>query len=1636
MKNNLIRYVFLLYVSFTSSIADTIPNQVVKSNIFTVSLKGQLTLLRHGCFTDYYTQGAGCQNLVPQSKIDCRPAWYEAGVAEGLHGKAAGNESEVYNCSVKYLSNRYPSGAEISVEQMSSKPMTVASYVSPYISWKIAGSRKTYRLTAKYCPDEPNGTCVVEPPKCEENKILNSENECVCEDTFEDVNGTCIKPKNPKTDEKDNDTCPNQTETYSHVNGSDRSFHEDIPVAGTNLKLWYDSARTSGYQHTIKVPFTGTTVNSNLKQVHLSMKVSDKEYVQDFLPPFLPEASYTFAWDGKNALGAEVEGRFDANITISYTYTQASGTDHVAHHNSTATFYHKSSKPELVDGWMLSAQSYLSDKIFLQTASANGDKKEYQEALFTTEDTLDDYKDMTQAKDGVYYIHANSIYKRWADDSIELMAERVGAEFVEVDSSGTLYVVSANAIVNVDANTSKDMTAYGPITATAMCNDTLYMLGSTQLLSWTKGGEPVEIMPIDGMKALTCDAKENLYISQGNKILKRDKEGTLSTIAGSDTAGYSGDYFLAKDASLNAPTALTHDKDENLYIYDSGNAKIRRIDKDGVITTVAGNGTALTGESINTTTGDIHGLSATNKDELYLLSVNGVHKIAHNPLSVRFNFNENIVKVDNSLAYIYDDEGYILRTLNPKGITLQTFAYDINKKLLSITDRFNQVITIERDASGLATAIIAPHGERTTLTRDARGFLEKISYDDNSAYTFEYLDNGLMITMIDPKLNRFSHTFDELGRVLEVSDQEGGNWTFGRLAGNDTTVLSTVVQALGSQSSYKKSETETTDDVLLISANGTQTQVSSHKDGKSKTVNSCGVTISSNYVLDQYNRQKRVKSTTTTLPSGLSKTTKIEKSYQSVDNLTLSQTTQSVTTNGKTTTIVDAAGQTTITSPENRTTTIVKDPTNLLVKQLQTPGLNSISYEHNGEGQVIQTTQGNRISSKTYDSKGNIATQTNANGEVTYYYYDAFNRVIQIKYPSTHSTYFTYDAVGNMQKLTTPTPADFMNSYNKINFKISDISPLGNETKYNYDAERRLTSIIRPSNESIAYTYTDALLSKMTRAEGVTKYSYGCGGKLTQVTAPNSESINYSYDGNLLTSMAYLGSLNQAITYAYNSDFAASSINYAGVTQAFNYDNDGLLTKSGSFAITRDITNGLATKVSDSIYSQDRSYNLYAEIDTKVEKLADEDIFSYEIKKRYPNGQIKKKVETHGSTQYEYQYNYDDMNRLIKAKIVHKVRKEEKEKKRKKGAHKEKKKLKFEKVGQRVEHYKYDPNGNRLRAIYSHDGKKTKYEYQEKFERKGKHSKANDEYKATYTIEDQIETIGSVTYTYDVDGYLTSKTDGSKATTYEYGSLGELKKVTLEDGRVIEYLHNANNQRVAKKVNGLITEKYLWKDLTTLLAVYNADDTLKYRFDYADARIPVSFTDTTGTYYLSYDQVGTLRTVTDSSGTVVKEISYDSFGNILSDSNSAMSLPFGFAGGLYDADTKLTRFGYRDYDSVTGKWTSKDPISFGGGDTNLLAYVGNDPVNKIDPTGLSFQFPIKHPMVCGLMTLNDGMTNADACSEYVGNLLRKPREYLKVCKGMSSPSACQTACSLSGFYEAFKEHCQPRLPKPKLKECK
>jgi RHS repeat-associated protein len=101
------------------------------------------------------------------------------------------------------------------------------------------------------------------------------------------------------------------------------------------------------------------------------------------------------------------------------------------------------------------------------------------------------------------------------------------------------------------------------------------------------------------------------------------------------------------------------------------------------------------------------------------------------------------------------------------------------------------------------------------------------------------------------------------------------------------------------------------------------------------------------------------------------------------------------------------------------------------------------------------------------------------------------------------------------------------------------------------------------------------------------------------------------------------------------------------------------------------------------------------------------------------------------------------------------------------------------------------------------------------------------------------------------------------------------------------------------------------------------------------------------------NQVGSVELVVDAdTGVVVERLEYDEFGRIAL-SLGANLQPFGFAGGLQDSDTKVVRFGARDYFPDLGRWSARDPLRMGGGSENTYAYSTSNPVGVTDANGLT-----------------------------------------------------------------------------------
>ncbi|WP_320170645.1 RHS repeat-associated core domain-containing protein [Maridesulfovibrio sp.] len=247
-----------------------------------------------------------------------------------------------------------------------------------------------------------------------------------------------------------------------------------------------------------------------------------------------------------------------------------------------------------------------------------------------------------------------------------------------------------------------------------------------------------------------------------------------------------------------------------------------------------------------------------------------------------------------------------------------------------------------------------------------------------------------------------------------------------------------------------------------------------------------------------------------------------------------------------------------------------------------------------------------------------------------------------------------------------------------------------------------------------------------------------------------------------------------------------------------------------------------------------------------------------------------------------------------------------------------------------VEQYQYGAQGERLVSETLHSGRRH-YEYDDKL---------------------RLLQAGDTTYTYNAYGSLSEKKVKNRVTQYEYLSNGQLCKVVLPDGRIIKYVFDKRGVRIAKKINGEIVEKYKWKDFKTIEAIADGTGKNKITFTHDEESDQIIMTSEGKTFYLAVDQVGSVFMVADDQGNEIKRIIYDSFGNVLVDTNEQFYLPLGFASGLTDKDTGLVHFGFREYDSEIGRFTAQDPLGYGGGDVDVYGYCLDDPINFNDPDGL------------------------------------------------------------------------------------
>ena len=574
----------------------------------------------------------------------------------------------------------------------------------------------------------------------------------------------------------------------------------------------------------------------------------------------------------------------------------------------------------------------------------------------------------------------------------------------------------------------------------------------------------------------------------------------------------------------------------------------------------------------------------------------------------------------------------------------------------------------------------------------------------------------------------------------------------------------------------------------------------------------------------------------------------------------------------------------------------------------------------NSAGYVKSVTDPMGISSFTYDDAGRLKTSTLHGGRVIV---------------------FDYDGNGNLTSLTPPGRPAHTLTYSPVNqiteYKAPAVPDGGtNKTGYRYTDDRELRDVCRPDNQVLNFDYDTAgrlaascILAPNQPCDLAPKQEALCGlagnqklasytydpltGKLHTITTRDSDTLTYNYEGSFLAKTTWAGTIAGSVGRTYDSDFRVDSLNVNDADSiTFKYYTDSALEWAGDLHLDRDPQNGLLTGSTLGKVTDAYTYNDFGEVKTYEAKFANITLFTenFDFADAYDkSGRIHRKTETIDGVTTTFVYEYLPSGDLGTVTIT------------KDGV-------------TTVNAYTYDGNGNRL------TGPGLSITPGQKFDE-----------------QDRLPTqYGNNSYHYTENGELKTKAVGTSSPKfYEYDVLGNLRSVTLPDGITkFDYFIDGQNRRVGKKKNGIV-KGFLYQDGLRVIAELDGNNNVVRRFVYGTRdNVPDYMIKDGVKYRIITDHLGSPRLVVKADdGSVAQRIDYDEFGNVIEGVPNANPgfQPFGFAGGLYDEDTTLVRFGTRDYDPEVGRWTAKDRILFAGGDTNLYSYVGNDPVNLGDPRG-------------------------------------------------------------------------------------
>jgi RHS repeat-associated protein len=882
---------------------------------------------------------------------------------------------------------------------------------------------------------------------------------------------------------------------------------------------------------------------------------------------------------------------------------------------------------------------------------------------------------------------------------------------------------------------------------------------------------------------------------------------------------------------------------------------------------------------------------------------------------------QDIPSEDGAEIYVFDQNGRHLSTLDSlTGAAKWTFAYDINSLVVTITDVAGQVTQIQRDGAGNPTAIVSPYGQTTTMGLDANGFLNKVTSPANETTTLVSSSGGLLSSVTGPLGETYAVSYDNLGRVTQVADPLGGGWidtvtNLGYQPDGEylidvsctNTIGNTLFRQLDAQTDGFTTINYFADSMFTegssVAPNGNE--YFSYADGSAYDV-AIGADPRFGSQVPQETESLFV------LPDG----TTLTKTFQmsaglsvSGDLLSVTGLTNVITVNGNSYgSIYNASNRTTITtSPVGRSSLTVLDSLGRL-GQHQDPGGPLVGLGYDSSGRIISSTNvislGLRQTTFSYGASGILSNITDALGQSVSFAFDAAGRLSGLGLPDGSSVGFTHDSEYHLTSVTPSGRPAHTFQYDAVGSLIKYTPPLvGSDESmfYQYDSARNLTSVSFPDGQAMTFQRGPAgRIDAVSLGSGPAltyQYgsNYGSGSLLvTNVTSTTGDALQLGYDGSLLTNISWTGKITGSVTVQLNSQFLPASKSVDGVPVNYTYDQDQLLTQAGNMSITRSPVSGAITATTLGGVADQRQFDDRGLL-TNYVATTNGGVFwslglSYDLLDRLTN-----KVEQIGGVTTTFGYIYDPVGRL----------------------------LQVWQNGALATTYTYGANGDRLTR--------------------------NTE-SAAYDAQDRVTSYNGATFAWSPNGTLSSSVSGGQTTSYTYDVRGALTAVTLSNGTQITYTVDANGHRIGKSIGGVLQRGWLWDGLVPVAEV-NGNSEFSARFVYGDGTTPTYMISQGNTYRLLSDERGSIRIVINvANGAIAEQLDYDEFGRVLTDTSPGFQ-PFGIAGGLYDPDTGLVRFGLRDYSAETGRWTARDPFTFAGGDYSLYAYLHNDPLNLNDSLG-------------------------------------------------------------------------------------